>query len=63
MAASTPTTSEDELAAAGGRGPAAAGVQARQPRIHAAMPFESSSAPPSPPWPEPSRSATLRSAS
>ena len=64
MAASNPTTSEwevgrtDALSRRGGTG-----VQARQPRIHAAMPFDESRAAPSPARPGPSSRATRRSAS
>lgn len=63
MAASNPTTSEWDLAGSPASRRGGAGVQARQPRIHAAMPFDESSAAPSPARPGPSSSAVRRSAS
>jgi hypothetical protein len=63
MAASNPTTSDCDPGGAGARAPGGAGVQARQPRIQAAMPFDASSAAPSPARLAPSRNATCRSVS
>lgn len=63
MAANNPTTSDCDPAGSGGRGPGGTGVQARQPRIQAAMPLDASSDEPSPARPAPSPIATRRSAS
>jgi hypothetical protein len=63
MAANNPTISDGDALGLGGRGPAGAGLQARQPRIQAAMPLEAKSAAPSPARSAPSQIATRRCAS
>lgn len=62
MAANTPTTSALGAAPVGAATTGTAGVQARQPRIQAAMPWATSSAAASPAR-EPSANAVARSAS
>jgi hypothetical protein len=64
MAASTPTTSAGGADAPGpGRGAGGGGVQARQPRIHAAMPWAMTNPAPSPARPPPAANAAARTAS
>jgi hypothetical protein len=63
MAANNPTISDGESARAEWCAAGAIGAQACQPRIHAAIPLEASSAPPSPARPAPSHKATRRSCS
>jgi hypothetical protein len=63
MAANNPTISGGDAAGPAGRAGRGAGVQARQPRIHAAIPRDASSAAPSPARLAPSHRATRRNSS
>ncbi len=60
MAASTPTTPAGGPELAGAAGDGWTGAHARQPRIHAAMPWDTTSAAPSPARAGPSATATER---